>query len=415
MPSRRLSIPVRVPWFWLLLLATAFQLFSFAPLLLDPERAELPLYAALLGYIPLEWLFLILVRALAHRRHVELEILGLWLSGIGLAVCGSVSADYALKQLAAIALGMGVYALLMGIMASPDLAMKLRTPAAVGAVGLLALNLLLAKVINGTLNWITVGPISIQPSELVKLAFIFVGAATLEKLQTAPSVTRYLLFAMGCVGALFLMRDFGAALIFFATYIILAFLRSGDLKSIALVSAAAVMGAGLVIYFRPYVANRFSVYRHVWEHIHDTGYQQTRVLMYSSSGGLLGLGLGQGKLRGVFAASTDLVFGMLCEEWGILLAVLVLVSYLGMAAYVLHFARQARSAFYAIASVSAAGLILFQAALNVFGITDLLPLTGVTLPFVSRGGTSILCAWGLLAFLSSVTLGERKEASLAQE
>ena len=127
--------------------------------------------------------------------------------------------------------------------------------------------------------------------------------------------------------------------------------------------------------------------------------QQTRVLIYSASGGLFGLGIGEGKLRDVYAASTDLVFGLICEEMGLLLGIAVLMSFAVIAFFAVKSAKQSPSTFYAIAAVAAAGMLLFQLSLNVFGITDLLPLTGVTLPFVSRGGSSMLCSWGLLAFI----------------
>jgi len=389
----------RLAWAPVMLLITVFQLLSFAPLLLGDD-VEWPFMAALLGYPAAEWLFMGLLRGITKRRDFTLELLGLWLSGLGLAVCGSFSAEFAWKQAAAVVGGMAVYAVLLWMTADVDRAMKLRPFVAVAAGGLLAVNLLQARDGgSGQRNWLNLGGFSIQPSELVKLAFVFVGAATLDRLQSTRSITRYLVFAMGCVAALFLMKDFGTALIFFATFLLIAFLRSGDLRAIALAVAAAGMAAFLILYFRPYVAGRFQVYRHVWEHIHDTGYQQTRVLIYSSSGGLFGLGLGQGRLRGIFAGSTDLVFGLLCEEMGMVLAFLVPVCYIAMAVYALRSARLARSAFFTIASVSAAGMLLLQASLNIFGITDLLPLTGVTLPFVSRGGTSMLCAWGLLAFI----------------
>ena len=387
------------PWPFLMLLVTAFQLLTFAPVLLRDETHDLALLLGLLCYIPGEWLFLLLLRAVTKRRRCELELLGLWLSGIGLAVCGSLSPEFAWKQAAAIGGGLLVYATLLWTIADPDRAMKLRPAVAAAAGGLLALNLVLGTVIGGQRNWLTLGGFSIQPSELVKLAFIFVGAATLDRLQRTQSITRYLIFAMACVAALFLMGDFGTALIFFATFLLIAFLRSGDLRAIALACAAALMAAALILLFRPYVTSRFQVYRHVWEHIHDTGYQQTRVLIYASSGGLFGLGLGNGKLRGVFAASTDLIFGLVCEELGLIVAFLVPLCYIAFAVCALRGGKQARSSFYAIASVSAAGLLLIQASLNIFGITDLLPLTGVTLPFLSRGGTSMLCSWGLLAFL----------------
>ena len=389
----------RFPWVALMLLVTVFQLLCAAQLLLRADAPELPLVLSLLCYPAAEWLFLLLLRAVTKETRFELELLACWLSGMGLAVCASFNADFAWKQAVAIVGGMAVYALLRFFLADPDRAMKLRPVAAVGAVGLLGLNLLLAKAINGQRNWLTLGGFSIQPSELVKLAFVFVGAATLDRLQRSQSIVRYLLFAMGCVGALFLMRDFGTALIFFATFLLIVFLRSGDLRAIALVAAAAALGAVLIIYFKDTVASRFRAYRHVWEYMHDIGYQQTRVLIYGSSGGWFGLGIGNGRLRGVFAASTDLVFGILCEEFGMILAFLVPLCYVCMAVYALRASRQARSSFYTIAAVSAAGMLLIQASLNIFGVTDLLPLTGVTLPFISRGGTSMLCAWGLAAFM----------------
>ena len=404
--AQRAKTGKRAPWTPVMLLITVFQLLSFAPLLLQ-DGAEWPLSAALLGYPAAEWLFMILLRAITKQKNLAPELLGCWLSGLGLAVCGSFSAAFAWKQAVAVAGGMAVYAVLLWMTADTDRAMKLRPAVAVGAGGLLAVNLIFAQAVGGQRNWLTLGGFSIQPSELVKLAFVFVGAATLDRLQSTKSITRYLIFAMGCVAALFLMKDFGTALIFFATFLLIAFLRSGDLRAIGLACAAAGMAAFLILYFRPYVAGRFQVYRHVWEHIHDTGYQQTRVLIYSSSGGLFGLGLGQGRLRGIFAASTDLVFGLLCEEFGMIVAFLVPVCYLALAVFALRSARNARSAFYTIASVSAAGMLLLQAGLNIFGITDLLPLTGVTLPFVSRGGTSILCAWGLLAFIRAGEMEER--------
>jgi len=179
-------------------------------------------------------------------------------------------------------------------------------------------------------------------------------------------------------------------------------MRSGDIKKILLICAAAAVGAVAIVIFKPYVANRFMTYRHIWEYMDSGGYQQTRVLIYSASGGLFGVGLGNGQLRNVFAATEDLVFGVLCEEFGIILAFTVALTYVAFAFYSIKMAKTARSTFYSIAACAAAGLMLFQAGLNIFGVTDLLPLTGVTLPFVSRGGSSMLSSWGLLAYLKAV-------------
>lgn len=397
-------------WGWMLLLLTVFQLFSFTQTLFPDGVFSEKLGLVFLIYIAVEWLYIAVARMVTQRDDFALEILAFFLSGIGLTICASIHETYAVKQLIAIGMGLFAFTVLSWIIRSTDRAMVLRMPLAVAALGLLAANLSLAKVTNGALNWITIGGISFQPSELVKVAFIFVGAATLEKLQATRSLTKYILFSIACVGALFLMRDFGTALIFFFTFIIIAFMRSGDFRTLILICAAALMGAVLVISFKPYVANRFATYRHVWEFMNDKGFQQTRVLIYSASGGLLGLGIGNGKLRTVFAASTDLVFGMVCEEWGLLLGILILFAFAFIAFYAVRGARKSSSIFYSIAAVSAAGMLLFQLALNVFGITDLLPMTGVTLPFISRGGTSIICAWSLFAFIKSVSfnIGDTK-------
>ena len=159
------------------------------------------------------------------------------------------------------------------------------------------------------------------------------------------------------------------------------------------------MCAVLIFYFKDHVAARFEAYRHVWEYMDTTGYQQSRALIYIASGGIWGLGLGEGHVRDIYAASTDMVFALICEEFGLIMGIAIMLCFACIAFFAIHASKTAGSTFYTIAAVSAAGMMLFQLSLNVFGITDLLPLTGVTLPFVSRGGSSMICSWGLLAYI----------------
>jgi len=395
------KIPKRFKWPAAMGALTLFQLISFTQIVLARGGFEPALALIFIGYMILEWLYCLTARLAAPPSSQEIEIIAFFLSGIGLAVCGSIDTSYALKQLIAIAAGASAYLLLAALIKNLSAAVFLRIPMAIAALGILAFNLIAAQTVNGSLNWLKIGSFSVQPSEFVKVAFIFVGAVTLDKLQSTKSLAKYAVFSIACVGLLFLMRDFGTALIFFFTFILIAFMRSGDMRSIILISTGALLGAMLAVYFKPYVAERFSTYRHIWENMDTGGYQQTRVLIYSASGGLLGLGIGQGKLRQVYAASTDLVFGMICEEWGLLLALLIVAAYAVLAVYCVKAAKTAGSSYYSIACVAAAGMLLFQTALNIFGITDLLPLTGVTLPFISRGGSSVIGSWALIAFIKS--------------
>lgn len=394
----------RFKWQLMLLFLTVFQLISAAPLVFEDGQVTVSLVPVFAGLIAVEWAYLTVNRLITKRQDFELEMIAFLLSGISIVIAASINTGYAVKQLIAVFLGLAAHIILLVILRNVDTAMYLRVPVAFGAIGLLVLNLTFAKVTNGTLNWIEIAGFSIQPSEIVKIAFVFVGAVTLEKLQSTQSLTKYLVFSVACIGALFLMRDFGTALIFFFTFVVIAFMRSGDIRTLFFVSTGALMGAGLVMYFKPYVVTRFATYRRIWESINEGGFQQTRVLIYIASGGLFGLGIGKGKLRDIYAASTDLVFGVICEEWGLLLGLAVLTLYGFIAVYAIRASRRSSSTYYSIAAVASAGMILFQAALNVYGITDLLPLTGVTLPFVSRGGTSMICSWALLAFIKSPDL-----------
>lgn len=390
-------------WGFALILVTIFQALT-GTVAITGNGFNSKLFAIYAGFIILEWGYFIVASTFFGQNNFEIEIIGFLFSGIGLTNVATVDDDYALKQVVAIVLGLFVFVAMLVVMRRTDIVMKLRMPVAVAAVGLLVANLALAKYTNGALNWITIGGISVQPSEFVKLAFIFVGAASLDKLQNARSLTKYLIFSFGCVGALFLMKDFGTALIFFFTFIIIAFMRSGDVRTIAIVCVAALLGALMIVYFKPHVAARFRAYRHIWELINDEGMQQTRTLIYSASGGLFGLGIGKGELRNVVFASTDLAFGMICEEWGMIIAFTIVITYALILLYAIKVARNTRSAFYAIAACAAAGLLLFQTSLNIFGVTDILPFTGVTLPFISRGGSSVISSWGMLAFIKSADI-----------
>ena len=387
--------------FALLMVLSVFQLLSGTAAAGGTGTFEVKVLLCTLALIVLEWLYVSVFYFAMHRRNFELEFIAFFLSGVGIAVIGSIKPDDAFKQLLMLIAGVIGFIVLVYLMGDVDLCMRLRLPVAVTAILLLIVNIAIAKVTHGARNWITIFGVTFQPSEFVKVAFIFVGAATLEKIQTSKNLYAFIAFSLVCVGALIVIKDFGTALIFFVTLLIIAFMNSGDIKTIFLALASAAMGGFIVIKYKSYVTARFSVYRHVWEHYNDSGYQQTRVLVGLASGGLLGLGIGAGTTRGVWARTTDLIFGVICEEWGFLFGLLLVLSFVAIAVSALVNSIAARSTFYSIAAVAAAGLLLFQTALNIFGITDVLPLTGVTLPFVSQGGSSMISCWAVLAFIKA--------------
>lgn len=404
--KRKMRYRRPVNWLFLLLLMTAFQIFCAIQILTNggEDIVKGTIIAVFALYITVEWTYFIVFAGFLRRKSFEVELIAFFLSGIGLALTTSVYPNKAYTQLIAILLGIGVFIVLLWILSDIDRVVKLRMPVAILSIAALVFTLIFAKNINGARNWIIIGDglLSIQTSEIVKVAFIFVGAATLETLQSTKLLTKYIIFAVTCVGLLFIMKDFGTALIFFFTFVIIAFLRSGDIKTIFLICAGALIGGIGVLTFKPYVANRFNSYRHIWEVADTKGYQQVRLLIYSVSGGLFGLRLGNGKLRGIYASTEDLAFGMVCEEFGIIIAFTVLLTFVALVVYSIRYSVAARSSFYSIAACAASALLLFQTALHVFGATDLLPWTGVTLPFISRGGSSMMCCWGLVALIKAI-------------
>ena len=382
-------------------------------------REEMPLF------LPISFGILLVGQVVYYHVNRKLngppplaEMLVFFLSSLGMAVCATLSTETGaagvssimLKQLAAAAAGFVVFLILYKILLNIKVTMRLRYAAGGAALLLLAINFIFGLSRFGSKNWVDLGFITIQPSEFVKIAFVFAGAATLERLLTTRNLLLFLGFSFSCIGVLCLIKDFGTASIFFVTMLVIIFIRSGEWKIIAGISVLAAAGAVGVALIMPHVAKRFEAWRHVWEYASTSGYQQTRTMVAIGSGGLLGVGGGNGYLDGVSAASTDLVFGVIFEEWGGVVALAALSCFVLLALYAWRLARSAQSAYYAIAVCAVAGMFLFQVALNAFGATDILPLTGVTMPFVSVGGSSMLASWILIAFFKAA--GKKQAAPL---
>ena len=141
-------------------------------------------------------------------------------------------------------------------------------------MGLLGITLVLGSRVFGAKNWIILGPLSFQPSEIAKICYIFAGSATLERLFRRRNLTLFIILTGVCIGCLGLMSDFGTAAIFFVTFLVIAYLRSGDFATLGLICGAAVFGAGIIVKFKPYILGRFAT----WGHACESGFQLPGVL-----------------------------------------------------------------------------------------------------------------------------------------
>lgn len=390
---------------------TLFQLFTAFQFVTHLDAGQMS--SAVLGFsalIAVEW-FLFLALKLVHRSGYEVETLAFFLCTIGFSVIASDDAQKMGKQLIALLGGIVIYLVIGWSMRNLSRAKRFRYLAAVGGLLLLAVNLVFGREIYGAKNWIMIGSFSFQPSELVKLCFIYVGASTMDRIVTKRNLILFIIYSAAVCGCLALMNDFGTALIFFVAFLVIAFLRSGSFATVALACTATGFAGVLAVRFRPHILQRFATWGHAWDYALSGGYQQTRAMMCIASGGLLGLGAGNGWLKYVAASDTDLVFGFVCEEWGLILGIVMVAAIIILGVFVVRSAKVGRSSFYTIGACAAVAIMMIQTILNVFGTMDLLPLTGVTFPFVSNGGSSMLSSWGLIAFIKAADT--RQNASFA--
>ena len=372
----------------LMFMITLFHLFMAVEAMFWNDATHVYSPLILFGALAaVEWGFFCVSYFALRRVNFELEALALFLTGIGVMMLVRQVEKSAYVQLIAGAIGMALYCLIVKFIEDPDRVNKLRLPVMIAAVVFLSTSIVFGKVTNGAANWVRIGSISFQPSEFVKTLFIFIGASALDQLMTKKNLIELIVFSVVCVGLLAFMGDFGTALIFFITFLLIAFMRSGDFRTVILAIASAVFGVVLVLSYKPYVADRFKTWRHVWEYTATGGFQQATAMMYIASGGLFGVGIGNGFFKQIGESESDLVFALIGEEMGIIVAIVIALAVALLIIYTRAITTRSRSAFYSISACCAAGLLVVQLSLNVLGAVDILPFTGVTFPFISAGGS----------------------------
>ena len=394
-----------------LLILTLLQAVMLTGFLLNGPEEEFGAYFLGFGAVAVcQWGLFFFYLAI-RRRSFEVETLAFFLCTLGAAAIATVKPGELGKQSAAMVLGVLMFLLIGWSLRDLERAKRFRYLAVLAGVGFLVVTLLFGKEYYGAKNWLVIGNLSLQPSELSKVCFVYAGASTMDRIMNKRNLILFIAYSVVICGLLALMNDFGTALIFFCAFLIIAYLRSGSMGTIALACTALGFAGVLALRIAPHALSRFATWRHIWDDPFNSGYQQTQAIMCIASGGLFGLGPGNGYLQKVFAADSDIVFATVSEEWGLLVAVQMVLAISTLGLFAIRTSRVSRSSFYCIGGCTAAGILLIQASLNCLGTVDILPFTGVTFPFLSNGGTSMIGAWGLLAFVKAADT--RQNASFA--
>lgn len=357
-----------------------------------------------------QWALLIFYFAI-KKPSFEVETIAFLLCTMGMAAISAVKPAETFKQLIAMCMGLALFLGVGWSLRDLERAKKIRYIAAAAGIGFLLITMLFGREYHGAKNWLVIGGMSFQPSELSKMCFVFVGASTMDRIVNRRNLILFIGYTLAICGCLAVMNDFGTALIFFVAFLLIAYMRSGSVGTLALACTSLGFAGVIALKIAPHAMRRFSSWRHIWEDPTNTGWQQTRALMCIASGGLFGMGAGRGWMKHNFAADSDVVIATISEEWGLLIALMMIGCVIALGLFAVRSAAVQRSSFFAIGGCTAAGILLVQAIFNALGTVDVLPLTGVTFPFLSNGGSSMMGAWGLLAFVKASDT--RQSASFA--
>jgi peptidoglycan glycosyltransferase len=343
------------------------------------------------------------------------------LNGIGYVFIARINGDLAGLQASWTAVGILGYVLTLAVIR--DIKVLQRYRYTFGLLGLLLLVLPLVpgigQEINGSRIWVSIGPVNFQPGEFAKicLAVFFAGYLTerrellgvatfrIGRINTPdPKHFAPILLAVGVsLIVVVFERDLGSALLFFVLFMVMLYVATGRGSYVAVGAVLFITSACVAWTQFSHVQDRVSTWIDPWQDPQGAGYQVIQAAYALAWGGTTGTGPGLGIAGRIPADESDFIFAIIGEELGLLGATAVLCAFLLLAGSGLRVGRRAGDAFSSLLAVGLTALIAFQAFIIIAGVIRLLPLTGVTLPFVSYGGSSLVANYVLLALLVRVS------------
>lgn len=313
-----------------------------------------------------------------------------FLLGIGIIMISRLAPTRVIKQFLIIMLSVVIGFFIPVIMKKIDGLRKLKW--VYGAVGLFVLCLVyvMGSVTNGSKLSFSVFGISFQPSEFVKILFVFFISACLYQAANLKQIVVAGTFAAMHILILVLSRDLGSALIFFAVYVLLVFISSNKKRYLFAGVFGAVICCFLGYNMFSHVQTRVEIWISPWETIDTGGYQIAQSLFALSNGGWFGKGLFLGKPGTIPYVTEDFIFSAIVEELGLVFGIVIILVCLSIFLVIMNSASKMKDTFYTYVLMGLGILYIFQIFLTIGGGTKFIPLTGVTLPLVSYGGSSVL-------------------------
>ena len=390
----------------LLTSVVVFQLLAFLLLAVKPGNESMQTLI-LAAAVPLSTLLITNLMGKFWPVDRAILILVELLCSIGLITLSAICKSEETPRTQAIYAGVGVIAMFIGAGLIRGLSHWKKAAPLLMLVCVLALlsPWVVGEWYQGARNWVHLGPLSGQPSEFMKPVLIVILAAGFANRPRFARCLPTIAFAAVCCAILLTERDLGALLLYFLTTVLMYYVASSN-AALSLAGLGMGAGAAVIAYQAfPYVQDRVAIWRNPWSDPLDDGYQIVRGLIAIGSGGLFGMGLGLGMPRNVPLYHSDFIFTSIAEEFGLIFSICLMAVYVLIIMRGMIVAMNARTSFH---SLTAFGLVIImglQALLIIGGNTKLLPLTGVTLPLVSYGGSSLVSSFfsmGVLLGISSM-------------
>lgn len=332
---------------------------------------------------------------------------------IGSVMLTRINFDLAIKQFVIMACGTVIALFVPFFTEKAGWLKKLRW--AYGAFGFLFLSsvFFMGSTVNGSTNWLKIGNAAIQPMEFVKIIFVFFIAAMLERANSYKGFLITAVFSALHVIVLILEKDLGGALLFFVVFVFMCFVATGRYIYLFGGFGIGALAGTLAYQLFDHVKTRFSAWRDPWSIIDGKGFQITQSLFAIGTGGIFGMGLTQGRPTDIPVAESDFIFSAICEELGLAFGICLILIYLSIFIQFLMIAIEVKDRFYKLVAYGFSICFIFQVFLNVGGVTKFIPSTGVTLPLISYGGSSVvstLMIFGIMQGIFMITY--KKEVML---
>jgi cell division protein FtsW (lipid II flippase) len=329
------------------------------------------------------------------------------LMSIGIIMIYRISSELGLKQLLWLAIGIIAFFLSYLSITKINFWSKLLPFYITAAYGLFIVTLVLGDRTHGAINWIRFGGISFQPAEVTKVILVFILAcfyASKERF-TKIKYSDYWMMAIvySFIGLLFIQRDLGTALIFLGIFTGLQYIYSDDRKIIRVNIALFSAGGAAAYLIFDHVKIRIMTWLNPWPYINDKGYQITQSLFAIAEGSYFGTGLGRGNPAFIPLSYNDFIFSSIAEEMGVFTGIAIIMLFMILSYRGFKIALRQENRFYRIIALGITLMFGIQAFIIIGGVTKVIPLTGLTLPFVSYGGTSVVSSFVALGILQGAS------------